>query len=191
MALDCERGSRPAKGSFLFYYVTNPLRESRNTQWLPWSHSCLDCQMLSGWPPPKKTKVATRPTMAAVSHSKFLQFLTRFHKKSTHRNLPRTLMNKTQENHSQKARPLTHSDRRNRLSKSAQNWPSFHKTDTTRLLNGLRSTKPRNFRSKTPGTRLHTPPETSDNPQPNPSNLRKSAHDFGKLTIPWCSTAFD
>ena len=105
IALDCEWGSRPAKGSFLFYRVTNPLRNNRHTQWLPWNHSCLDCQILSGWPPPKKTKVATRPTMAAVSHSRFLQFLTRFHKKSTHRNLLRTLMNKTQENHPQKAQP--------------------------------------------------------------------------------------
>ena len=129
--------------------------------------------------------------MAVVSHSRFLQFLTRFHKKLTHRNLLRTLMNKTQENHPQKARPRTHSNQRNSLSKSVQNRPSFHKTDNTRLLNGLQSTKPRNFRSKTPGTRLHAPPETSDDPRPNPSNLRKSAHHFGKLTIPWCSTAFD
>ena len=100
-------------------------------------------------------------------------------------------MNKTQENHPQKARPRTHSDRRNSLSKSVQNRPSFHKTDTTRLLNGLRSTKPRNFRSKNPGMRLHVPPQASDDPRPNPSNLCKSAHDFGKLTIPWCSTALD
>ena len=100
-------------------------------------------------------------------------------------------MNKTQENHPQKARPRTHSDRRNSFSKSAQNRPSFHKTDTTRLLNGLRSTKPRNFRSKNQGTRLHAPPQASDDPRPNPSNLCKSAHDFGKLTIPSCSTASD
>ena len=42
-----------------------------------------------------KTKMATSPTMPAISHSGFLKFLTRFHKKSTHRNLLRTLMYKT------------------------------------------------------------------------------------------------
>ena len=39
------------------------------------------CQTLSEWPQSKWTKVATSPTMHAVSHSGFLKFLTRFHKK--------------------------------------------------------------------------------------------------------------
>ena len=43
-----------------------------------------------------KTKMTTSPTMPAVFHSGFLKILTRFHKKSTHRNLQRTLMYKTQ-----------------------------------------------------------------------------------------------
>ena len=33
--------------------------------------------------------------------------------------------------------------------------------------------------------------DLSNDPQPSPLNLCKSAHDFGKLTIPWSSTALD
>ena len=45
-----------------------------------------------------QTKMATSLTMPVVSSSRFLKFLTRFHKKSTHRNLLKTLMYKTQKN---------------------------------------------------------------------------------------------
>ena len=50
-----------------------------------------------------KTKMARSPTMPAVSHSGFLKFLTRFHKKSTHRNLLRSLMYKTQKDLQQRS----------------------------------------------------------------------------------------
>ena len=33
--------------------------------------------------------------------------------------------------------------------------------------------------------------DLSNNPRPRPSSMCKSAHDFGKLTIPWSSTALD
>ena len=33
--------------------------------------------------------------------------------------------------------------------------------------------------------------DLSNNPRPRPSNMCKFAHDFGKLTIPWSSTALD
>ena len=54
-----------------------------------------------------KTKMATSPTMPAISHSGFLKILTRFHKKSTHRNLLRTLMYKTQKKSSTTEPPRT------------------------------------------------------------------------------------
>ena len=50
----------------------------------PWKQRHLrlyQCQTLSEWPLPKWTKVATSPTMSAVSHPGFLKFLTRFHEK--------------------------------------------------------------------------------------------------------------
>ena len=50
----------------------------------PWKQRHLrlyQCQTLSKWPLPKWTKVATSPTMSAVSHPGFLKFLTRFHEK--------------------------------------------------------------------------------------------------------------
>ena len=43
-----------------------------------------------------QTKMVTSPTTSTIFHPKFLKLLTRFHKKSTHRNLLRTLMYKTQ-----------------------------------------------------------------------------------------------
>ena len=158
MVLDYEWGCRPAKGSFLFYCVTNPLRNSRNTLWLPWNHSAWIVKCCQDGHRQSRPRWQHGQQWLRSPIPDFYNFWQDFTKKLTHRNLLRTLMNKTQENHPQKARPRTHSDRRNSFSKSAQNWPPFHKTDTTRLLNGLRSTKPRNFRSKNQGTRLHAPP---------------------------------
>ena len=42
-----------------------------------------------------KTKMATNLTMSAVSSSRFLKLLTRFHKKSTHRSLPQPSIHQT------------------------------------------------------------------------------------------------
>ena len=88
----------------------------------------LGCQTLLEWPPPKQTKVATSPTTSAVSHPGFLKFLTRFHKKSTHINLLRTLMYKTQkylQQQSHHARPQIPNDPRvshSSLRKSKKNF---------------------------------------------------------------------
>ena len=54
-----------------------------------------------------KTKMATSPTMPAVFHSGFLKILTRFHKKSTYRNLLSTLMYKTHKKSSTTEPPRT------------------------------------------------------------------------------------
>ena len=47
--------------------------------------------------------MVTSPTTSTVFHPKFLKLLTRFHKKSTHRNLLRTPIYKTQEKQPQKS----------------------------------------------------------------------------------------
>ena len=54
-----------------------------------------------------QTKMATSSTRPADSHPRFLKLLTRFHKKSTHRNLLRTLMYKTQKKSSTTEPPRT------------------------------------------------------------------------------------
>ena len=46
----------------------------------------------------------------------------------------------------------------------------------------------------TPKVQPHAPKRSHDlsnDPRPRPSNMCKFAHDFGKLTIPWSSTALD
>ena len=132
--------------------------------------------------------------MPAVSHSRFLKFLTRFHKKLTHKNLLRTLMYKTQKDLQQRshhAPPQTPKHPAGFSFKSAQVWENFHKTGATTRSIGPRSTEPKNFKPRNGYICLHAPPQTRDNPQPSPSNLCKSAHDFRKLTIPWSFTALD
>ena len=99
-----------------------------------------------------KTKMATSPTMPAISHSGFLKILTRFHKKSTHRNLQRTLMYKTQKkiinngattHHHASPHTATNFQQPADFSfKSVQIWEKFYKTDATTRSIGPRSTKP-------------------------------------------------
>ena len=146
-----------------------------------------------------KTKMATSPIVPTVSHSRFLKLLTRFHKKSTHRNLLRTLMYKTQKDH-QRRHALPHAainfqQPASFSFKSTQIWEKFYKTDATTRSIGLWSTKPENFKPKSPGTRCYTPPkrshDLSNDLRPSPLNLCNSAHNFRKLTIPWSSTALD
>ena len=140
-----------------------------------------------------KTKMATSPTIPAVSHSGFLKILTRFHKKSTHR----TLMYKTQKKSSttEPSRPpctATNFQWPADFSfTSVQIWEKFYKTDTTTQSTGPRSTKPKNCKPKNGRTCLHAPPKTRDDQWLSPSKLCKSAHNFKKLTIPGSSTALN
>ena len=64
----------------------------------------------------------------------------------------------------------------------------LQKNDATTRSIGLRSTKPKNFRPKSPTTRSHN---LSNDPRPRPSKLCKSAHNLRKVTIPGSSTALD
>ena len=115
-------------------------------------------------------------------------------KKSTHRNLPRTLMNKTQKDIQRRrhhAPPQTPKRPVGFSFKSAQVWENFHKTGATTRSIGPRSTEPKNFKPRNGCIRLHAPPQTRDDPWPSPSNLCKFAYDFRKLTIPWSFTALD
>ena len=68
---------------------------------------------------------------------------------------------------------------------------SFHKTDPTGTLNGLRSTKPRKFKPKNGRTHHHAPPRICEDQRPSLSNLWKSASNFRKLIVPWSFTALD
>ena len=138
--------------------------------------------------------MATSPTTSAVSHPRFLKFMTRFHKKSTHRNLLRTLMYKIEKDLQQRSHHtppqipndpwLSHSS----LRKSKKNFtkPMPPVDPSTSDL--------QNPRKSTPKVQPRAPKQSHDlsnDPRPRPSNLCKSSHDFGKLTIPWSSTALD
>ena len=132
--------------------------------------------------------------MSAVSHPGFLKFLTRFHKKSTHRNLLRTLMYKTQKDLQQRshhARTQIPSDLQfshSNLRKSKKNF-----TKTMPPLDPLASDL-QNLKTSSPKVQPRTATwshDLSNDPWPRPSNLYKSAHDFRKLTIPWSSTALN
>ena len=111
-----------------------------------------------------KSKMATSPTMLAVSHPGFLNFLTRFHEKSTHRNFLRTLMYKTQKDLQQRShhaspRTATNFQRPADFSfKFVQIWEKFYKTDATTQSTGPRSMKPENCKPNNGRTRLHAPP---------------------------------
>ena len=136
-----------------------------------------------------KTKMATSPTMPMVSHSGFLKILTRFHKKSTHRNLLRTLMYKTQKHHKKRshhAPPCTATNFQRPADfsfKSVQIWEKFYKSDATTQSTSPRSTKPENFKPKNGRTRCHAPPKSFDTPRHSPSNLCEPVQNFTKLTL--------
>ena len=89
------------------------------------------------------------------------------------------------------ARPRTHSDQRNSLSKFAQIWPSLQKTNTTGLFNGLRSTKLRKIILQGISTRSHMQPRAQNDPQLSPSIPRKYAGDFRTRTTPLDPAALD
>ena len=60
----------------------------------------------------------------------------------------------------------------------------FHKTDTTEVFYSLRSTKPKNFKTKNGFTRPHAKPQSLYNPRPSPSNLHKYSRNFRTRTTP-------
>ena len=63
---------------------------------------------------------------------------------------------------------------------------SFHKNDPTGTLNGLQLTKPWKIKVTGATTRPHAPTRGHNlrKPQPSPSNMCKSTHDFRKRTTP-------
>ena len=68
---------------------------------------------------------------------------------------------------------------------------SFHKTDLTKISNGPRSTKPKNFKTKNDFTRPHAKPQSLNDPQPSSLNLCKAGCNFRTWTILGDSTASD
>ena len=138
--------------------------------------------------------MATSSTKPADSHPGFLKFLTRFHKKSTHINLLRTLMYKTQKKSSTTKPPRTATKFQWLVDfsfKSVQIWEKFYKTDATTRSIGPRSTKPWNFKPKSSCTHIHALPRTRDDPRPSPSDLCKHAQNFTKLTLQESCTALE
>ena len=73
-----------------------PLEELHRHQVVILNHSLSGLSNVVRMATAKVDQGATSPTTSAVFHPRFLKFLTRFHKKSTHRSLLRTLMHKTQ-----------------------------------------------------------------------------------------------
>ena len=122
--------------------------------------------------------MVTSPTTSTVFHPKFLKLLTRFHKKSTHRNLLRTLTYKTQEKiinnggttHCH-ARPQIPSDPRDSHSNLRKSKKNFTKKDATTRSIGPRSTKPKNCKPKNGLTRHHRPAMTNGKAPQNCANL--------------------
>ena len=67
----------------------------------------------------------------------------------------------------------------------------FQKTDTIEVFYGLRSTKPKNFKTKNSFTCPHVKPQYLNDQQPSPSNLRKYARNFRTWTTPLDPLALD
>ena len=64
---------------------------------------CLGCQNIVRMATAKVDKGGNKSNNVCGLHSGFLKFLTRFHKKSTHRNLLRTFVYKTQKDLQQRS----------------------------------------------------------------------------------------
>ena len=142
--------------------------------------------------------MATSSTRPADSHPRFLKLLTRFHKKSTHRNLLRTLMYKTQKKSSTTEPPRTTTNGHKFPTNSRVSHSSLCKSkkNFTKPMPPLDPSTPdlQNPGKSTPKVLPRAPKlghDLSNDPRPNPSNLCKPAHNFTKLTLQGSSTALD
>ena len=84
-----------------------PLEELHRHQVVILNHSLSGLSNVVRMATAKVDQGAASLTRPADSHPGFLKFLTRFHKKSTHRSLLRTLMHKTQKKSSTTEPPRT------------------------------------------------------------------------------------
>ena len=84
-----------------------PLEELHRHQVVILNHSLPGLSNIVRMATAKVDQGAASLTRPADSHPGFLKFLTRFHKKSTHRSLLRTLMHKTQKKSSTTEPPRT------------------------------------------------------------------------------------
>ena len=72
-----------------------------------------------------------------------------------------------------------------------ENPDLISKSDAIEVFYGLRSTKPKNFKTKNSFTRPHVKPQSLNDQRPSPLNLRKYARNFRTWTTPLDPSALD